>query len=154
MFMHLASKQKTDKYQSLYDGHIVTKTSDGVEHSQINEVDRMVYEPSKYTAKVVEEGVETEDVVTDIIEGTKGQFIKAWDKYNSNGNSKKEDPAIQVKTKMGSDLMIALPANGEYHPKSMMGMWVLTYKKPPYIGQKIKSFTDANGFYRIFLRAK
>lgn len=134
----------TAKYRSLVDSHIVDI-----------EVYRM-YKPENVEVKKVEkreEGIEVEDEVTEIKDGTLGSFIKDWETYNKNGNSKKDDPVIYVCCSTGARKIVKLTPDGKYHPKSTMGSWMKTYKKAPFVGQKVKSVTNENGFFEIVLRS-
>jgi len=114
------------------------------------------YNPDGWSEKASEANVGdiTEGVVTEIEEGTLGGFVKSWEKFDSSGESKKDQPAIMVKTSAkGASLMIALPPNGvkEYHTRSKMAQYVRTYKKPPFVGQKVKAMCNEDGFYNLIL---
>jgi len=114
----------------------------------------MAYNPSGWTEKEVENkaGDIVDGVVTDIDDGTLGKFVKNWETFDKSGKSKPSQPAILVKTDAkGASLMIALPEGKEFHPRSKMAQYVRTYKKPPFVGQKVKAMSDENGFYNLVL---
>lgn len=145
------------KYKSLVDGSIVVVNNNehlNFKSSEIQEVYRM-YKPEEVSVKKIEkreEGLEVEDEIVKVEDGTLGSFIKDWDTYNKNGQSKKEDLAICVFGSTGAKKIIKLREDNQYHPKSAMGVWLKTYKKAPYVGQKVKSVTNENGFFEIILR--
>lgn len=92
-----------------------------------------------------------DDKVVKIEDGTLGGFVKDWEKFDPEGRSEKDQPAIQVTTQAGSRLMIALPAGNAAHPRSKMGQWIAKYGKAPFVGQEVTSSPNKEGFYRIIL---
>lgn len=134
-------------YKSLVTGHLFD--------AKDIEVYRM-YKPEDVKVKKKEkreEGIEIEDEVTKVDEGIMGSFIKNWESYNTNGQSNKDDPALCVTCQSGARKIVKLRSDNQYHEKSGMGMWVKTYKKAPFVGQKVKSVTNENGFFEIVLRS-
>lgn len=91
------------------------------------------------------------DEVISILEGTLGGFVAEWEKFDPKGQSDKAQPAILVKTKAGSEMLIALPKTDEAHPRSKMGQWLAKYGKAPHVGQEVTSTPNKDGFYRIVL---
>ena len=114
----------------------------------------MKYNAEGWVEKEIENkaGDIVEGTVSEIEDGTLGKFVKDFSKFDKSGKSNKEQPAILVKTSAKSaSLMIALPEGKDYHPKSKMAQYIRTYKKAPFIGQKIKAMSDENGFYNLIL---
>ena len=91
------------------------------------------------------------DKIVSVSEGTLGGFVSDWEKFDPEGRSDKDQPAIEVKTTAGSKLLIALPAGPNAHPRSKMGLWIKKYGRAPHVGQEVTSTPNADGFYRIVL---
>lgn len=140
-------KRITYAYESLLDGNLIKEED-------------IMYDANQYTEKKVEtkekleEGVIKDDEVMEILEGTMSKFIKNWEAYvaKASGDVNPEQPAIQIKTHLGARYVITLPAGKEYHPKSKFGLWVKNYKRPPFVGQKIKSVTNEDGYFNVLIR--
>lgn len=145
--MNRHGQKITYAYESLIDGHYVKEED-------------IMYDPNKYTEKKVEardkveEGTIKDDEVIEVVEGTMAKFIKNWEAYvaKASGDVDPNAPAIQVKTMLGARYTITLPTSSEYHPKSKFGQWVKNYKKPPFVGQKVKSVANEDGYFNVLIR--
>ena len=112
----------------------------------------MAYKSDAYTlGKEEKKPTLDDDKVIAVTEGTLGGFVKDWEKFDPEGRSDKEQPAIEVTTASKARLMIALPAGKNAHPRSKMGQWIKKYGKAPHVGQEVTSTPNSEGFYRIVL---
>ena len=92
-----------------------------------------------------------DDRIVEVKEGTLGTLVSNWEKFDPEGRSDKDQPAIELKTQSGAKLMIALPPGNTVHPKSKLGQFIKKYGSPPKVGMEVTSTPNADGWYRIVL---
>jgi hypothetical protein len=110
----------------------------------------MTYE-GKYKVKDVKAGTMNEVTVSEIKEGNLKELVGNWEKFNKQGEANPEQRAIKVVTSSKAARTVPLPEGDECHPKSIMGRWIKTYGAAPFVGQKVKTMVNADGFEDIVL---
>lgn len=115
--------------------------------------DDATYNPTRYTEKQLpKEGETMPATVTDIKEGTLGDFIPEealakWDNANA------ADRAIQISalTQTGEirKRVVQLPETEEIHPRSNLARWKANYGDYPKIGQEIVLIADKDGWFQF-----
>lgn len=112
----------------------------------------MAYTPEKYVeVETPKPGTMEKTVIKLVEEGTIGQFVKDFDKYNKEGNSSPEDPAILVTCENGANKMFTLPKEGKVSKRSNLGRFKSTYGSYPKEGLEVNTIADEGGFFNIVM---
>ena len=106
--------------------------------------------------EVVKAGEKEKTKITEVIEGTQGDFKseKYFEKIEGTPEeiaNFRSSPAIKVVTENGANLVIGLPKEKKIFPNSNLALFKETYRDFPKVDMEVTTKTDDNGFKKIVL---